>query len=130
MENAERMLIGCDVVAEHKVKLIHIASAPCNRGYCVMRDAVGFGKDKGGFIAVSTPARQNFIGKLDKAFSVGRLKPDCGHRPFNDACPDILKAREADFRFNRCTLHCKFISAALKMLVAENGAADYRQIGV
>ena len=44
------------------------------------------------------------------------------HGPFYDTCFHVFKAVKNKGRFHRCALHGKGVSAALKMVVSQNGA--------
>ena len=128
MENSERMLRRCDVVAENKVKLEFSVSLPCDRCDCVVPFPVGLGEDECICIGIAPPCRKDLRRKLNKTVGVIRSKPYAGHRPLHNACRNVIESPEGYFPLNRRLRHCEIIMSALKMVVREYRTADDRQI--
>ena len=130
MVDAERILLRGDVVAQDEIQLIVVAAAARNRRDRIMRLTVCLGEDKRILIRVAAPCAENLVRKVDETRAVCAAQADGGKRPLDDARLDIRKACKADFLFNRRLGHGEGIAPALEMVVAENRAADNRQIGI
>ena len=62
--------------------------------------------------------------------AVGAVQADNGHRPLDDAGVHRREARQRKAALHRRGFHGEGVVTALEVLVAEDGAADNRQIGV
>ena len=118
MVNAERMLIGCDIVAQSQIKLIEIPAFSGDRGDRAVWSSVCLSKDEGIFIGVAAPFIQDVLGEIYDALCVRALKADHGERPFYDPCGYILISLNRKVLDDRSLCHGKGIVSALEMIVA------------
>ena len=130
VEDAQRMLGGGDVVAQHQVELVLAVPHPGDGGDGVVGLAVGLGKDKAALVRVAAPGGQNFVGQVDQFLVVFARQPDAAHRPADDAGFDLFIAGEGPGLFDGGLGHGELVVAALEMVVAEDAAADDGQVGV
>ena len=118
MVDAQRMLLGGDIVPEGQIQFIRIAHFSCNRGNRVVRFPVGAGEDKGIFIRVATPAVQHMGSQVNEPVLIFVMDSKYRQWPFYDACFHIFITRNGDRKFNGCFRHGEGIISALKMVMA------------
>ena len=118
--NPKRMLVVCDVVAQNKIKLIHLTAPPCNRRYCVVRGSVRIRKYIRLFVSIFTPRTEYARGKRRESLFIRAGNADDRHRPLYAPDRYILKPRHRIFLFHGCALHRKGIASTLKMLVGKD----------
>ena len=128
--NAERMLLGRDVVAEHEIKLEFAVAHTGDRGDRVVRLTVSLGKDEGVSVRIAAPSRENAVSKLDERCFFICAQTNDRHRPLDNASLDVLKATEGDGLFDRCLGHCKGVMTALHVVMREDRTADDGKIGI
>ena len=58
------VIVSGDVVPQHKVKFINAVYAAGNGRDCVVRNTVGFCKNKRFFIGIATSFNENFFGEF------------------------------------------------------------------
>ena len=120
MVNAQRMLIGGDVVSQHQIQFVLAAAHSRNRRDGVVRHAFGLAEDEGLRIGVRTPFSEYHICRIRKSFNGFRLKAESGERPLDHARIYIFESRDCKHLFERCSYHWECITAALKMVVAQD----------
>ena len=130
MIHTQRMLLCSDVISEHQIQFVISIPAAGNGRNCVVGNTLGFRKDKGRFIGITTPGAQNFICQFCNSFPVGTIQTDDAHGPSYNPSAYILEPPKKDFLLNGRTLHRKAIMSTLKMLMAQNTATYNWKIGI
>ena len=128
--DAQRVLRGGDVVAEHEVELEPAVPHPGDGGDGVVGLAVGLGKDKAALVGVAAPCGQDLVRQVHKALVVRTGQADAAHGPVDDACFHILIAGEDPCLFDGGLRHGELVVAALEVVVAQDGAAHDGQVRV
>ena len=130
VEYAQRMLRGSDVAPQYQIQLVQLSPASGNGSDGVVGFSVREGHNAHGFVGIAPPADKNFVRQLGKPYRVFAVQTDDAHRPLHNPRVDILIASEGDFRFQARAFHGKAVMTALKVLMAQDGAAHNGQIGV
>ena len=95
-----------------------------------MRFAVCLCKNKCCFICIASPHFQYMCRKIDQTIRVFMADTKHRQRPLNDASLYILITRDCHMFLDRSFCHCKCIMTTLKMIMAQNGAANNRKIRI
>ena len=130
MVDTQRMLLGCNIVAQHQIQLVILTSAAGNGGDGVVGLAAGLRIDESGLIGVDPPSQQDLGCQIAKLSSVGTGQTKDAHRPLDDAGLDILKALEFHSSLNGCALHGEAEVTALEVLMGQDAAADDGQVSI
>ena len=127
---AQRVLLGGQVIAQHQIQFKLPVPHPGDGGDGVVGDAVGLGQDHRRLVGVAPPGDQDPVGQFHQPLRLGRADPDHRHGPLDNAYLDVLKAGEGHRGLHGGLLHGEGIAAALEVVVGQNGAAYDGQIGV
>ena len=128
--DAQGVLGGGDVVAEHQVQLVVAAPAAGDGGDGVVGLPIRLSENEGGLVGIAPPGAQDLVGQVDEALRVGGGEADHRHGPLHDAGLHILVAGEGEGGLHRRLFHGEGVVAALEVVVGQDGAAHDGQVGV
>ena len=118
MVYAQRMLFGCNIIAQYQIQFIFAVPLPGNRCYRIMRLPVRISINKRRLIGIPPPLLQYHVRQCDYPGAVAACQTDDRHGPFNDPGIHILKPFYHKGFLHPCFCHGKFIMAALEMVMA------------
>ena len=130
MVDAEGILLRGDVVAQHQIQLKLSLPHTGDGGDGVVHLAVRLRENEGRLVRIAPPRGEDAVRQLHQALVVGAAQTDHGHGPLDDARLHIREVPEDHRLLNRRPLHGEGVAAALKMVVAQDGAAHDGKIGV
>ena len=130
MEDTKRIFLCGSVVSKYQVYLKVISSSPCNRSDSVVWLSVTLSKHIYSLIRVTSPYAKYLICKFSYFLIIFSCEPDNRHRPVYNSSPNILIALKLYLFSKSCPCHRKFIVSSLEMVVGEDGAANYREVGI
>ena len=126
----QRVLLCGDVIAQCQVKLVQTVVHSGNRGDGVVRLSFCFCIDEGFLIGIASPGLKDVVRQINDPVFIISLETDDRERPLYNAGFDILEAFHLKCADYRRFCHCKGVITALEMVMAQNGAAYDRQVGV
>ena len=130
MEDSKRIFHCGSVVSKHQVYLKVISSSPCYRSDSVVWLSVTLSKHIYSLICVTSPYAKYLICKFRYFLIIFSCKPDNRHRPVYNSSLNILIALKPYLFSKSCPCHREFIVSSLKMVVGEDGAANYREVSI
>ena len=130
VEHTQRMLRSTDVAPQHQIQLIVLPPATGDGGDGVVRLPIREGNHSHALVGVAAPAGENLVSQIRNPVRIAASQPDDAHGPLHNSGIYILISPEGQCLFHSSRFHGKAIVTALKMLVAQDGAAHNGQIGV
>ena len=130
MVDAEGILLRGDVVAQHQIQLELSLPHTGNGRDGVMHLAIRLREHKGRLVRIAPPRGEDAIRQLHQTLIIFAAEPDHRHGPLDDARLHIREVPESHRLLNRRPLHGEGVAAALKVVVAQDGASHDGKIGV